>query len=282
MKEKTGKKNPSGTLYLVATPIGNLEDITLRALRIMKEVSLIAAEDTRHTAVLLKKYGISTPLTSLYDQSERKKSRLIINRLLAGDDVAYVSDAGTPGISDPGFLLVREAVSVGISVSPVPGPSALLSSLCVSGIPMNTFVFVGFMPSRGSRRRTFLKETAAEKRTVIVYEAPQRLLDLLKDMLEIWGDRQVVISREVTKIHEEFIRGSIKEVLAKIRGRTVRGEITVIVAGSSGEIICDEDIISRAKELLEKNENLSLRDAVDKIVRETGVSRSRVYRLLLS
>lgn len=273
-----------GALYLVATPIGNLEDITLRAIRIMKEVSLIAAEDTRRTRMLLEKYDISTPLTSLYDQIEREKSHLIIKRLLKGDDVAYVSDAGTPGISDPGFILVREAVSMGIKVSPIPGASALLSSICVSGLPMETFVFMGFLPSKKSQRRKVLQKMIAEERTAIIYESPKRFLDLLNDVAEIWGDRQVVISRELTKVHEEFIRGSVKEALSEIRGRAVKGEITLIVAGSSKEksTVSDEAIIRRGKELLGNEEKLTLRDVVDRVVKETEAPRRRVYKLLLS
>jgi 16S rRNA (cytidine1402-2'-O)-methyltransferase len=280
-----GRLNPGrfGTLYLVATPIGNLEDITLRAIRIMKEVSLIAAEDTRHTRVLLEKYAVSTPLTSLYDQIEREKSHMVIERLLKGDDVAYVSDAGTPGISDPGFILVREAVSMGIKVSPIPGASALLSSICVSGLPMETFVFMGFLPSRKSQRTKMLRETAAKEKTAIIYESPRRLFDLLNDIAEIWGDREVVISRELTKIHEEFIRGSVKEALSELQSRAVKGEITLIVAGSSKELTAfsDEAIIKRAKELFGSQEELTLRDVVDRVAKETQAPRRRVYQLLL-
>ena len=273
-----------GTLYLVATPIGNLEDITLRAIRIMKEVSLIAAEDTRRTRVLLEKYEILTPLTSLYDQIERGKSHLIIDRLLRGEDVACVSDAGTPGISDPGFILVRETISAGIKVSPIPGASALLSSVCASGLPMESFVFIGFLPSRKSQRRNLLRKMIPEERTAIIYESPRRLLDLLNDIAEIWGDRQVVISRELTKIHEEFIRGSVKEVLSEIHDRAVKGEITLIVAGSSSETaaVSDEAILRRAKELIGKEEKPFFRDVVDQIVTEMEVPRRRVYKLLLT
>ena len=280
-----GQLNPGrfGTLYLVATPIGNLEDITLRAIRIMKEVSLIAAEDTRHTRVLLEKYDISTPLTSLYDQIEREKSHQIIGRLLKGDDVAYVSDAGTPGISDPGFILVREAVSMGIKVSPIPGASALLSSLCASGLPMESFVFIGFLPSRKSQRRKLLRKMTAEEKTAIIYESPKRLVALLNDVAEIWGDRQVVISRELTKVYEEFIRGSVKEALSEIQGRAVKGEITLIITGSPKEkaAVSDEAIMRRGTNLLENEEKLTLRDVVDRVVKETQAPRRRVYQLLL-
>jgi len=273
-----------GTLYLVATPIGNLEDITLRAIRVLKEVALIAAEDTRHAGALLQRYGITTPLTSLYDQIERRKSRVIIERLLNGDDVACISDAGTPGVSDPGFVLVREAVSIGIKISPIPGASALLSSICVSGLPMDVFVFMGFLPSRPSQRVKALREAAMEQKTAILYESPKRLVDLLKDIADVWGNRQVVIARELTKVHEEFIRGSVRDALSRIQGRDIKGEITLVVAGSSKEpvAISDEAILKRAKELFEGEKSFTVKDVVDCIVSETRASRRRVYQLLLS
>lgn len=272
-----------GTLYLVATPIGNLEDITFRAVRILRDVSLIAAEDTRHTRILLERYDISTPLTSLYDQIEREKSGLIIERLLRGQDVASVSDAGTPGISDPGYILVREAVLRGIRVSPVPGASALVAALCVSGLPMDSFVFMGFLPSKASRRRQLLAKLREEEKTVIFYESPNRLTDSLNDMREIWGDRNMVVSRELTKIHEEFVRGSVTEVLSAFRGRIVKGEITLVVAGFCRPKIevSDEEIKMRAEELIKGGEeSLSRRDAASRIAEETGESRRRIYKLL--
>ena len=273
----------SGTLYLTATPIGNLEDITFRAVRILREVSLIAAEDTRHTRILLERYDISTPLTSLYDQIEREKSGLIIERLLGGEDVAYVSDAGTPGISDPGYILVREAVSHGIKVSPIPGASALLASLCVSGLPMDSFVFMGFLPSKTPRRRQLLAKLREEEKTVIFYESPNRLLGSLADIREIWGDRNVVVSRELTKIHEEFVRGSATDVISAFKGRVVKGEITLVVSGflrGSSELT-DEEIKLRGEELVEgEGISLSRRDAAGRIARETGESRRRIYKLL--
>ena len=196
-----------GQLYVVATPIGNLEDITLRAIRILKEVRLIAAEDTRHTRILLDKYQIPTPLTSLYDQNEEKKSDLLLARLQKGEDIAYVSDAGTPGISDPGFILVRKAISLGIRVVPVPGSSALIAALSVSGLPMDSFVFLGFLPAKQARRRQLLASLKQEERTLVFYESPRRLLSSLQDIDELLGEREVVVSREMTKIYEEFLRG---------------------------------------------------------------------------
>jgi 16S rRNA (cytidine1402-2'-O)-methyltransferase len=209
-----GGPETAGTLYVVATPIGNLEDITLRAIRILKEVRLIAAEDTRRTRILLDKYEISTPLTSLYDQNEAKKSGLLIARLLKGEDVAYVSDAGTPGISDPGYILVREAVSRGIRVAPIPGASALIAALSVSGLPMDSFVFLGFLPSKSMRRRKLLTSLREDERTLIFYESPHRLLASLKDIAAVLGDREMVVSREMTKIHEKFLRGPAGVVTA--------------------------------------------------------------------
>jgi 16S rRNA (cytidine1402-2'-O)-methyltransferase len=273
-----------GTLYVVATPIGNLEDITLRAIRILKEVRLIAAEDTRRTRILLDKYLISTPLTSLYDQNEAKKSGLLIAKLLQGEDVAYVSDAGTPGISDPGYILVREALSQGIRVAPIPGASALIAALSVSGLPMDSFVFLGFLPSKPMRRRQLLTSLREEERTLIFYESPHRLLASLKDIAEALGEREVVVSREMTKIHEEFLRGSAGVVVAGMENGAVRGEVTLVVAGRTGEIPeCTDDELIRLCGQLRRDaeEELSLRDTADRLARQTGVSRRRIYRLLL-
>ena len=274
----------AGTLYMVATPIGNLEDITLRAIRILKEVRLIAAEDTRRTRILLDKYGIPTPLTSLYDQNEAKKSGLLIARLQKGEDVAYVSDAGTPGISDPGYILVREAVSRGIRVVPVPGASALIAAISVSGLPMDSFMFLGFLPSKSIRRRQLLTSLREEERTLIFYESPHRLLASLNDIAALLGDREVVVSREMTKVYEEFLRGSAGEVTAGMGNGAVKGEVTLIVAGRIGEIpeCSDAELIRRCGQLRrESGEELSLRDMADRIAQETGVSRRRIYRLLL-
>jgi 16S rRNA (cytidine1402-2'-O)-methyltransferase len=279
-----GGSEAAGTLYVVATPIGNLEDITLRAIRILKEVRLIAAEDTRRTRILLAKYGISTPLTSLYDQNEAKKSSLLIARLFNGEDVAYVSDAGTPGISDPGYILVREAVSLGIRVAPVPGASALIAALSVSGLPMDSFLFLGFLPSKSTRRRQLLTSLREEKRTLIFYESPHRLIASMNDIAELLGDREVVVSREMTKVYEEFLRGPAGDVLNGLANATIRGEVTLIVAGRSGEApeCSDAEITRRCEQLRrEGGEEPSRRDLAERIAQETGVSRRRVYKLLL-
>jgi len=275
----------AGILYVVATPIGNLEDITLRALRVLKEVRLIAAEDTRHTRILLDRYGIDTPLTSLYDQNEAKKSALLMDRLQRGDDVAYVSDAGTPGISDPGYILVREALSRGIRVAPVPGASALIAALSVSGLPMESFVFQGFLPSREGRRRQMLTALRNEERTLIFYESPHRLPASLQDIAEVLGDREVVVSREMTKVYEEFLRGPAGLLASRVGGRAVKGEVTLIVAGRTGEPpeYSDAELLELRAQLgqEEGKGEMSLRDRADLISQRTGVSRRRIYRLLL-
>jgi len=276
---------PAGTLYVVATPIGNLEDITLRAIRILKEVRLIAAEDTRHTRILLDKYQIPTPLTSLYDQNEAKKSGLLLARLQKGEDIAYVSDAGTPGISDPGFILVRKAISLGIRVVPVPGSSALVAALSVSGLPMDSFVFLGFLPAKQTRRRQLLASLKQEERTLVFYESPRRLLSSLQDIDELLGEREVVVSREMTKIYEEFLRGPAGRLIADLGEGTIKGEVTLIVAGRSGVApeYSDQDLLHCYQRVMHAGgEELSVRDMAGRIAQETGVSRRRIYRLLLS
>lgn len=274
---------PAGTLYMVATPIGNLEDMTLRAIRILGEVRLIAAEDTRRTRILLDAYRIATPVTSCYEQNEARKSGLILARLQRGEDVAYVSDAGTPGISDPGHLLTREAISRGIRVVPVPGASALVAAISASGLPMDSFLFLGFLPSRPGKRRQLLTTLRDEERTVVFYESPRRLGAALQEMESLLGKRMIVVARELTKIYETFIRGTAAEILARLEGGTVKGEVTVLVAGRSGEDeIPDEALLASYSELRrQEGPGLSLRDAADRLAGETGVSRRRIYRLLL-
>jgi 16S rRNA (cytidine1402-2'-O)-methyltransferase len=277
-------RGPSGTLYIVATPIGNLEDITIRAIRVLKEVRLIAAEDTRRTRILLDKYQIPTPLTSLHDHNESKKSGSILAKLQHGDDIAYVSDAGTPGISDPGYILVREAISRGIAVAPVPGPSALVTALSVSGLPMDRFVFLGFLPAKPVRRRELLASLEQEDRTLVFYESPRRLSATLHDLDGLFGEREVVVAREMTKIYEEYLRGTAGKLMSLLGDMQIRGEVTLIVAGCAGEApeYSDEELLRYGEEVRrEGGERLSLRDRADRISQETGVSRRRIYRLLL-
>ena len=220
-----------GTLYIVSTPIGNLEDTTLRALRILKEVDLIAAEDTRHTGLLLKHFGIQTPLTSYFQGNELKKKEFILSKLSRGDRVALVSDAGTPGISDPGFRLIRTAIDNQISVIPIPGPSAVIAALSVSGLPTDAFLFRGFLPHKSKKKRDLLNELKEARETLVFYESPHRILETLKDILEILGDREMVLTRELTKIYEEILRGKVGEIQTQIGERQLKGEITLVVSG---------------------------------------------------
>jgi len=222
-----------GTLYVVSTPIGNLEDITLRALRILKEVDLIAAEDTRRTGLLLKHFVIEKPLTSYFEGNELRKRELILSRLRQGEDVALVSDAGTPGISDPGFRLIRLAIEHEIAIVPVPGPSAVITALSVAGLPTDAFFFKGFLPHKSKKRRDLLKQMEDFRETLIFYESPHRLSESLKDILEVLGDREISLTRELTKVYEEVLRGKISALLQQIGEKTLKGEITLIVSGKT-------------------------------------------------
>jgi 16S rRNA (cytidine1402-2'-O)-methyltransferase len=221
----------TGTLYIVSTPIGNLEDITLRALRILKEVDLIAAEDTRHTGLLLKHFGIQTPLTSYFQGNELKKKEFILFQLRQGHRVALVSDAGTPGISDPGFRLIQTAIANQIPIVPIPGPSAVITALSVSGLPTDAFLFRGFLPHKSKKKRDLLNELKEVRETLVFYESPHRILETLEDILEILGDREMVLTRELTKIYEEILRGKVSEIQTQIRERQLKGEITLVISG---------------------------------------------------
>ncbi|MCF7803588.1 MAG: 16S rRNA (cytidine(1402)-2'-O)-methyltransferase [Candidatus Marinimicrobia bacterium] len=221
----------TGNLYIVATPIGNLADITYRAVRILSEVALVAAEDTRVTGRLLNEYGIETRMISYHDHNKEGKTPQLIERLLAGDDIAIVSDAGTPGISDPAFYLVREAIRNNIKCVPIPGPSAGISALVASGLPTDRWVFEGFLPKKKGRH-TRLLEMAKESRTIVLYESKYRLVKTLEDIQEYWGDRQVVVGREITKKFEEFARGTCSEMTAHFNENSPRGEFVIIVEGN--------------------------------------------------
>jgi 16S rRNA (cytidine1402-2'-O)-methyltransferase len=220
-----------GTLYIVSTPIGNLEDITLRALRILKEVDLIAAEDTRHTLLLLRHFGIHTPLTSYFEGNEMKKREFILSKLNQGDRIALVSDAGTPGISDPGYRLIRLAIENEIPVIPIPGPSAVITAISVSGLPTDAFLFKGFLPNKSKRRRDLLKQLEEVKETLIFYESPHRLPETMRDIFEVLGDREIVLTRELTKMYEEVLRGKVSEIQSALGEKKIKGEITLIVSG---------------------------------------------------
>lgn len=216
-----------GKLYLVATPIGNLEDITLRALNVLKTVDIIAAEDTRHTLGLLNHFNISKPLISYYKQIEKNKSEVLIEKLLEGQNIAVVSDAGTPGISDPGEEIVKQAIKEGIEIVPIPGACAMINALIASGFSTKEFAFIGFLSAIKKEKREKIEELKFETKTLIFYEAPHKLKATLEEMLDILGDRNIVLARELTKIHEEFIRGNISEILSKID--EIRGEFVIIV-----------------------------------------------------
>jgi 16S rRNA (cytidine1402-2'-O)-methyltransferase len=221
-----------GTLYLVATPIGNLEDISTRALRILREVQLIAAEDTRYTRKLLNYYDIRAPLTSYHEHNKLTRLEAVLTALETGD-VALVSDAGTPALNDPGYELVREALAAGYTVSPIPGPSAPLAALVASGLPTDSFLYLGYLPRRHSERQRRLREVETLPYSLVVLETPHRLVESLADMQAILGERQMVVARELTKLHEEFVRGVIGEVLDHFRVQPPRGEITLVIAGKA-------------------------------------------------
>jgi len=271
-----------GTLFVVATPIGNLEDLSPRAARVMAEVAVVAAEDTRHTARLLHRQQIAARTLSFHEHNERQRIPALIERLEAGEHVALVSDAGTPGISDPGFRLVRAVIDAGIRVEPVPGPSALVAALVVSGLPTDGFVFEGFAPPRQAARRAWLGRLAAESRTIVYYEAPHRLRESLEDLRESMGERQVAVARELTKVHEEVIRGTVSEVLGALT--VVRGEITVVVAGrsdgpSNEELPADDALMAEFGQLTKK-EGLGRRAAITFLARRYGVGSRTVYAAL--
>lgn len=223
--------NP-GRLYIVSTPIGNLEDITLRALRILHEVSIVAAEDTRHTQKLFNHYEIHTPLTSYHDHNKEEKTDILLQQLKEGRSIALVADAGTPGISDPGYYLINRCIQAGILLSPISGPSAFLAALTVSGLPTDAFLFEGFLPKKRTGRLNHLIALKDEPRSIIFYESPHRLVRSLHDLFEAWGDRRVVVARELTKIYEEIVRGRLSQVISKMEERSIRGEITLVVEGN--------------------------------------------------
>ncbi|RMH34915.1 MAG: 16S rRNA (cytidine(1402)-2'-O)-methyltransferase [Nitrospirae bacterium] len=227
-----GKQSMTGKLAVVSTPIGNLEDITFRAVRTLKEVSVIAAEDTRRTQKLCAHYHITTPLTSYHDFNKEEKTPVLINRMIEGADVALVSDAGTPLISDPGYYLITHAVAVGIPIVPVPGPSAILAALTISALPPDSFIFLGFLPRKRGARAQLLARLADDPRTLIVFESPHRLLNTLELVRETLGSRRITIARELTKLHEEVVRGTVDEMIEAFRSRAPKGEITLVIEGN--------------------------------------------------
>jgi 16S rRNA (cytidine1402-2'-O)-methyltransferase len=265
-------------LYIVSTPIGNLEDITLRALRVLKEVDLIAAEDTRRTRQLLTHYGIHKPLISYHEHNRRMREKTLLNDLREGKSVALVTDAGTPGISDPGEELVRGAVQEGIPLVSIPGPVALVAALSVSGLPTESFLFYGFLPSKAAARRKWLASLKDRPETLVFYESPRRLSSLLDDAAQTLGERRVVVAREMTKVYEEVYRGTISEVLDQLGKEEVKGEVTVILEGCTSPPQVDASAIIEALKRYSEEIGLSMKDSVDRVAEELGIPRRQVYQ----
>lgn len=282
--ERKNSSKMAGKLYLVATPIGNLDDITLRALKVLKEVDLIAAEDTRHTLKLLNHFEISKSLISYYKQTEKKKSPILIQKLLDGNNIALVSDAGTPGISDPGEEIVKEAIENNIEIVPIPGCVAFVNALIASGFSTKEFEFIGFLSANSKERKDKLNELKFETKTLIFYEAPHKMKASLEAMLEVLGDREIVLARELTKIHEEFIRGKIPTILEQ----TVdyKGEFVIVVEGNSKskkdfEIDnLNEKTLEEHYEFYEKK-GLNKKEIIKKIAKDRGVDKNTIYQYFL-
>ena len=271
-----------GALYLVATPIGNLEDLTYRARRILGEVDLIACEDTRHTAHLLTHYGITTRTVSFHEHNEAARTAELLQRLQRGENIALVSDAGTPTVSDPGYPLVREAAAAGIPVVPVPGPSAVMVALTASGLPTDRFVFLGFLPRRSGERRRTLEAAAALPWTLVLFEAPHRIIAVLEDMEAVLGDRRVALARELTKRFEEMFRGTVSGALRRLRAHAPRGEFTIVVEGTGETEQQKEgkaDVGERMRALLDAG--IKPAEAVQDVMRTAGITRREAYDLML-
>jgi 16S rRNA (cytidine1402-2'-O)-methyltransferase len=269
-----------GVLYLVATPIGNLEDITLRALRVLREADQIAAEDTRHTQKLLTHYEISRPLVSYHEHNEATRAAELVAAMEQGAKIALVSDAGMPLVSDPGHRLVALCVEHHIAVVPVPGPSALLAALSASGLPNEEFLFVGFLPQRSGERRRALERLRIEDRTLILYEAPHRIAECVSDAREILGDRQACVAREITKVHEEFRRGKLSEIEESLRQRPAKGEITFLIGAGAAEagagVDLSQGLAERVEELM-KQAKLDRKEALKLAAKERGLTRREAY-----
>lgn len=268
-----------GSLYLIATPIGNLEDITLRALRLLREAGLIAAEDTRHTGRLLAHYEIDTPQISYHEHNKLTRLDTVLKALETGD-VALVSDAGTPGLSDPGYKLVEAAISHGFPVVPVPGPSAVTAALVASGLPTHAFVYLGFLPRRMADRRRLLTELVDERRTLIAFESPRRLAAALKEIQMILGDRHIAVAREITKLHEEIWRGPVSEAREHFSDE-IRGEITLVIAGAPAPPLWDEEHVREAVTQL-IGQGVSHREAVKQVAQSSGWPRRTIYQLTIN
>jgi len=274
------EQRKKGTLYVVATPIGNLEDITYRAVRILKEADLIACEDTRHTAKLLQHCGIDKPTVSYHEHNEAARAEELVAKLTAGLNVAQVSDAGMPGISDPGYRVIKLAIERGVPVVPIPGASAVVTALAASGLPTDSFQFLGFLPAKSGQRRTMLEALRNAAQTTVVYEAPHRIAETIKDIVELLGaERPVVLARELTKMHEEFIRGSAAEVLQRVQ-HELKGEMTLLIGKGAGEArAAAKDIGRRLAEIMQE-QKLDENAALKVVAKEQGISKSEAYREL--
>ncbi len=268
----------NGILYVVATPIGNMADITFRAVQTLKDVALIAAEDTRHTNRLLTHYAIRNSMISLHEHNENQRTGMLVKRLVSGESIALVSDAGTPTLSDPGYRLIKEAIASGIRIVPIPGASAVLASLCASGLPTDAYVFMGFLPRKEGKRQKILKSLAGEKKTLIFYESPRRIKVLINDMIKTLGNRQGVLSREMTKRHEEFVRGTLWEILDVLAGRPeIKGECTLVVKGAAGQEIPDVDTLR--EEIIQglHSDGFRLSSLVKSIADRYGLPKKQIY-----
>lgn len=268
----------SGTLYIVSTPIGNMEDITLRAIRVLKEADLVAAEDTRHTRHLLDRYQIATQLTSYHDHNKEEKAPVLVARMLEGKSVALVSDAGTPGISDPGYFLINLAIDRKISVVPIPGATAAIAALSVSGMPTDRFVFEGFLPAKHQARIKRLQQLVQEERTLVFYEAPHKIIRTTEDMIEVFGDRRVVITRELTKLHEELIRGMLSECLKRLREGTIKGEFTIIAHGATKDPGSQDINAADYLRNLILHRGMSRKEAISVTAEALGLPKKDVYK----
>jgi 16S rRNA (cytidine1402-2'-O)-methyltransferase len=270
-----------GRLFVVATPLGNLGDVTLRALEVLRGVSLVACEDTRHTARLLQAHGVKTPTTSYFEHNERVKTGRILEVLREGRDVALVSDAGTPGISDPGYRLVSEARAEGLPVVPVPGPNAAIAALSVSGLPTDRFLFVGFLPRKAQARKRAFEELAGVRATLVLHESPQRVVAALGDAIQALGDRDAFLCREATKLHEEYVRGTLSGIRALLGGRGgVKGEIVLVIAGAAEVPPVLEGVGEAYARLV--GAGLTRREAVKETARLLGLPAREVYRRVLT
>lgn len=274
----------TGTLYVVATPLGNLEDMTMRAVRVLREVDIIAAEDTRHSRKLLDHFGIRARMTSYYDAVEERKAGPLVRELLQGRSIALISDAGTPCIADPGYRLVRAAAESGVPVEVIPGASAVVAALSLSGLPTDRFCFEGFIPAKAAARRRFLDALVDETRTIVLYETARRFAETVEAMLPAWADRPLVVCRELTKLHEEVWRGSVAEAQARLTAGawTVRGEVVLVLGGAptTRPSLTDDEICAALEQL--RSEGMSLKEAAQRIAADYDIARNKVYRLGLA